>query len=261
MNVEFNGKKPTTPREVYDHLLVKGFNDMYQRPLEPGECRTKAYGIRILELVALREDAGFLDFRLYHDPKDFRISDFPEADRGRLIVRSDPFTDDMTQTDLAWLGMPRENYDLDGEKPEKVEGKIRSFMYDSLAHEGPLQFIVHKAPDIHEYEENVRFDIDLKTNKARVWHQQINERDANSQDFRNLEAAIVEYDIVDGKVKVPGGAYPDKAVKVVEGIIDHSRKTGHNSFDVSYVRYRDKPGHPEFYDLKFYRSILDKKGS
>lgn len=223
------------------------------RPLEKGEVRTKLYGLRVLEPVCAQEGAGFLEYRVYEKPEEMELSDFEEPGTGRLLIRSDPKTGDFTQDGIEWLGMPRKILDLSDSAPRESEANARKLMRESLAEKRPLLFIVHKVPPINEYELNVRFDVDVAKNRARVWNQPINEGDANAEDFRNIEPVIREYDIVDGKIKAPEGAYDRRALGVVEKIIAYAGKTGHDQFDASYVTYLDEPGKPEFYDLRFYR--------
>ena len=227
------------------------------RPLAPGESRTKIFGLTLLEGLCKRFDAGFLPYRLYTRPGDFRLEDFNEPTQGRLIVRSDPISPDHVQDSIQWLGMPRLNLTL-GNDVEAHQAEVARFMSKAIADKGNVLFIVHKARDLAEYDKNVKIDVDLNAGQARIWVAQISAEGKERENFRNLEQDIRTYGLdADGKIAASGKRHYPSAPEVegvVKSVVEFAKRTGHHEFNISYVTYRGEPHRPEFYDLMLVRS-------
>lgn len=232
-------------------------------PLKKEECRTKLYGLRVLETICNKTGDNFLNYKVYETPFDFSITDFTNINKGRLLIRTDPKRDNYTQTRMEWSMMPRLIIDLSTLSFEQLESDVRNEMRNLLKKGRlllpPLRFIVHKLRNLEDYDKIIQVNSWQKDRGL------IKVVDTNRLDDKELFRggsndvdAYIDFQITDrGKcvVKIGKGELDsvlrEKILTTVEEIVVCMQRNGHQWFEVSSVTYKSAPLKPEYYDLRF----------
>lgn len=195
-----------------------------------------------------------LDFRVCNKANDFSMTPFSQPQKGRLIIRTDPITKDLSQTMANWVNMPRLNVGLRNQPIRKTESLVRQWMRQVSKTHPKLNFIVHKVRSLKEYESSVQININLKEGAA-----VISVTKAKTDKFRDEETKDIMMRVDEhGKLRRNIGTkniLPNRlqieTISALTDIIAFAQKTDHKLFETSFVTYKDAPNTPEFYDLIF----------
>jgi len=257
--------KPKKPKVVVDKKIKpkrqlikkKPVSELSLRALGKNEYRTKFYGLQILESIFNgRNTRGVLPSRVYSSPENFSLSDFPDNQQGRMIIRTDPVRKNQTQTMEEWMSMPRLNFYLDRQQPHKSEKSIKQWMAKVKKKLPSARFIVHKVRPLADYDLSVQINVNFDEGSVKL-----SRTDARSDRFRDeSDVKTTEFQI-DGNgrlrriIGVTRSIFSEvhnfQIMSAVDSLMRVSRETNHKVFESSCVIYKDNPRYLEFYDLIF----------
>lgn len=236
-------------------------NNLRRQP----KIATKLYGLGVLKKVCQKTRTGFLRYKVYSIASDFRIADFGNLKRGRILVRTDPEKMNSLQSTPDWASLPRTHFEINSSSPAITQREIKEWMQKhsrSKKGDAKLVFVVHKVPDLIEYKDNIRINVDLR--KGMIWITKIPiagiafriglgpEYDYSMKVARFFGEPVLTKEKKAELIEVAGSEKTaEKILRVVSELIVFGRKTNQPVFETSAVTYKGNPEMPEFYDLLF----------
>jgi hypothetical protein len=221
--------------------------------LRQNDYRTKLYGLKALQYLSRRYGFKYLPFRTYVGPESFSINHFSNFSNGRIIIRTDPMRRDCVQTMEEWFSVPRLNFYLDRQPPKKSELLIKRWMRKAKKKNPNLCFLVHKVRPLSDYEMSIQINVDLQQREIKISTTKARTDKFRDEDVQTMHVSLGEDDRIEFRSQT--SIFPERLHSSVLSMLNEAvffaKITGHQSFELSGVTYKDAPEKPEYYDWIF----------